>query len=170
MNKEVERALNGELTTDYNTLRAKAQAVDPRKGTMLLPSELYALDAERKKFLLDVSALFRKGGKVEEVSDGYHTFKELYHHRALLFASICNQHPDLAWKSKEHDDPDQPMYDGMFICGILTPEGEATYHYDLDPYWDMFQVPEISRAPKFDGHTPAIAIERIFKMFLPKDE
>ena len=25
-----------------------------------------------------------------DVSDGYHTFNELYHHRAVLFANICN--------------------------------------------------------------------------------
>ena len=53
------------------------------------------------------------------------------------------------------------MYDGMFICGINTPDGQATYHYDIDPYWDMFDVPELPKAPKFDGHTPAMAIERI---------
>lgn len=96
-----------------------------------------------------------------EVSDGYHTFNELYHHRAILFANICNSHPDLAWKSMQHDDPEFPMYDGMFIVGIETPEGQATYHYDIDPYWDIFHVKEIERAPKYDGHTPSDAIHRI---------
>ena len=95
------------------------------------------------------------------VSDGYHTFDELYHHRAILFSVICNLHPELAWKSKQHDDPNFPMYDGMFICGIDTPMGQATYHYDLDPYWDIFNVKELERAPKYDGHTPEDAINRI---------
>lgn len=95
------------------------------------------------------------------ISDGYHTFDELYHHRAILFSVICNLHPELAWKSKQHDDPNSPMYDGMFICGIETPEGQATYHYDIDPYWDIFNVKELERAPKFDGHTPEMAINRI---------
>ena len=95
------------------------------------------------------------------ISDGYHTFNELYHHRAVLFAVICNMYPDKAWKSKQHGDPNFPMYDGMFIVGIETPEGQATYHYDLDPYWDIFNVKEIERAPKFDGHTPDEAIRRI---------
>lgn len=99
-----------------------------------------------------------------EVSDGYHTFNELYHHRAVLFSVICNGHPELAWKSKKHHDPAEPMYDGMFIVGIETPNGQATYHYDLDPYWDMFRVKELESAPKWDGHTPAQAIERIAKM------
>lgn len=96
-----------------------------------------------------------------EVSDGYHTFNELYHHRAVLFSVICNEHPDLAWKSKHHHVGGEPMYDGMFIVGIDTPDGQATYHYDLDPYWDMFKVKELENAPEWDGHTPAQAIERI---------
>lgn len=99
-----------------------------------------------------------------EVSDGYHTFNELYHHRAILFAVICNEHPELAWKSLNHDNPDEPMYDGMFIVGINTPNGQATYHYDVDPYWDMFHVKELDRAPKWDGHTPTDAINRIMSL------
>lgn len=94
-----------------------------------------------------------------ETTDGYHTFNELYHHRAVLFSVICNLFPGRAWKSKLHDTGD--MFDGMFIVGIETPQGQATYHYDVDPYWDMFRVPELERAPKWDGHTPEIAIERI---------
>lgn len=96
---------------------------------------------------------------IGDVSDGYHTFNELYHHRAVLFSVICNLMPEKAWKSKYHDTGD--MYDGMFIVGIETPEGQATYHYDIDPYWDMFRVKELERAPKWDGHTPSDAIERI---------
>lgn len=96
---------------------------------------------------------------IGNLSDGYHTFNELYHHRAILFSVICNAMPDKAWKSKLHDTGD--MYDGMFIVGIETPEGQATYHYDIEPYWNMFNVKEIEKAPKWDGHTPQVAIERI---------
>lgn len=92
-------------------------------------------------------------------SDGYHTFDELYHHRAVLFSVICNTHKDIAWKSKKHDTGD--MYDGMFIVGIETPDGQATYHYDIEPYWDMFNVKELEFAPTWDGHTPGEAIRRI---------
>lgn len=112
-------------------------------------------------FLYNAAKTALPEGKIGDVSDGYHTFNELYHHRAVLFAALCNLYPDYAWKSKQHDDPNFPMYDGMFICGINAPDGQATYHYDIDPYWDMFDVPELPRAPKFDGHTPAMAIERI---------
>ena len=96
---------------------------------------------------------------IGDLSDGYHTFNELYHHRAVLFSVICNLMPEKAWKSKLHDTGD--MYEGMFIVGIETPNGQATYHYDTEPYWDMFRVKELERAPKYDGHTPQDAIERI---------
>lgn len=98
-------------------------------------------------------------GEYGKVSDGYHTFDELYHHRAVLFAVICNNNPELAWKSKLHDTGD--MYDGMFIVGIDTPKGQATYHYDIEPYWNIFNVQELDHAPKWDGHTPDEAIVRI---------
>lgn len=96
---------------------------------------------------------------IGDVSDGYHTFNELYHHRAVLFSVICNTFKDKAWKSKKHDAGD--MFDGMFIVGIETPQGQATYHYDINPYWDMFKVKELPNAPKWDGHTPEEAIKRI---------
>lgn len=98
--------------------------------------------------------------EIGDISDGYHTFNELYHHRALLFASVVNTNPEVAWKSKKHSDG--TMYDDMFIVGITTPEGDATYHYDIEPYWDMFHCQERSNAPVFDGHTPEIAVERIY--------
>lgn len=97
-----------------------------------------------------------------KTSDGYHTFDELYHHRAVLFSVIVSQFPRLAWKAKLH--ADGTMYDGMFIVGLNTPNGQATYHYDLDPYWNMFKCMELERAPEWDGHTPAQAIERIGKL------
>lgn len=99
---------------------------------------------------------------VGDFSDGYHTFNELYHHRAVLFSVICNMFPEKAWKSKLHDTGD--MFDGMFIVGIETEQGQATYHYDIEPYWDMFKVKELEKAPKWDGHTPTDAIQRIGNM------
>ena len=114
-----------------------------------------------------IKEMKERGHSADNISDTYHTFGELYHHRAILFATICNtaQFNGLAWKSKHHDDPSQPMYEGMFIVGIETPDGQATYHYDTDPYWDYFQVKELERAPKYDGHTPDDAIKRIMSLW-----
>lgn len=96
------------------------------------------------KFEFDVD---RKG----LISDGYHTFDELYYHRMMLFAVICKAYKDNAWKSWKHDDGS--MYDDYFIVGITTPEGNYTYHYNKK-HWNMFDVNELEFAPKYDGHTP----------------
>lgn len=89
--------------------------------------------------------------KSGECSDGYHTFNELYYHRAVLFSVILKDHKELAWKSKKHHDG--TMFDGMFIVGIDTPKGQYSYHYDLN-LWSLFDVKELDNAPKWDGHKP----------------
>lgn len=98
----------------------------------------------------------------KEITDGYHTFGELYFHRMVLFSIICNQNSDFAWKSKQHHDG--TMFDtDSFIVGIETPEGQYTYHYNLK-YWDMYNVEELKRAPKYDGHKPS-DILRLLSLF-----
>ena len=99
-----------------------------------------------------VNIQFVKSGNMGLVSDGHHTFNELYHHRMLLFSIVCNQNPENAWKSKLHHDGD--MFDGYFIVGINTIEGQYTYHYPLES-WDNFKVNELEFAPEWDGHQPA---------------
>lgn len=101
--------------------------------------------------------------KAGEISDGYHTFDELYEHRTALFATICNMLPALSWKSFKHDDG--TMYDNCFIAGIHTPEGNYTYHCD-NKYFYMFALtPEVEKAPLFDGHKPC-DYERLFSLCL----
>lgn len=116
---------------------------------------------ESNLFFANLAAML-SNGNCGAVSDGDHTFAELYHHRAVLTAALCNAHPKMCWKSKQHHDG--AMYPGYFIVGIDTPYGQATYHYPLT-YWDMFNVDEFRRAPKWDRHTSAEAIERIAKTF-----
>lgn len=90
---------------------------------------------------------------IEDVSDGYHTFGSLYHQRAVLFATIVNQNPDKAWKSRRHEDGELCFGShSWFIVGIETPAGQYTYHYDTS-YWDLFKCKELERAPHWDGHT-----------------
>lgn len=109
--------------------------------------------------LIEVADLIEPKPVTGDTSDGFHTFDELYHHRAVLFSLIVACFPSASWKSKRHSDG--TMYDGMFIVGIETNWGQATYHYDVDKYWDMFRCRELERAPEWDGHTPDQAIERI---------
>lgn len=84
-----------------------------------------------------------------EVSDGSHTFNELYHVRTILFAVICNQNKETAWKSKLHSDG--TMFNDYFIAGATTPDGDFTFHQHLD-YWDKFDVEEMERGKEWDGH------------------
>lgn len=89
-----------------------------------------------------------------EVSDGYHTFNQLYHQRAVLFATIVNQNKDKSWKSFKHSDGNY-CFDRngeWFIVGIDTPQGSYTYHYTKE-YWDMFDCQELECGKEWDGHT-----------------
>lgn len=98
-----------------------------------------------------VNIMKRKNQSVGELSDGYHTFNELYLHRMKLFSIICNTYKSKSWKSKLHSDG--TMYDNMFIVGISTPAGDYSYHYDIE-HWDEFDVRELEFAPEWDGHKP----------------
>ena len=100
----------------------------------------------------------------KDISDGHHTFRELYKQRLIMFCTICNCFPNLSWKSRKHfDEENDPMFNGDFIAGINTPEGIATYHIKLE-YWDLFEIPEIDRAPKYDNYTPDDVMNRIFSL------
>ena len=92
------------------------------------------------------------------ISDGSHTFGDLYYHRCVLFSVICNQNLDKAWKSLFHDDG--TMYEGYFIVGINTPEGDYTYHYPLFQWKYFDKVKELEYAPEWDGHSPN-SVERL---------
>lgn len=93
-------------------------------------------------------------GDMGEVSDGYHTFNQLYHQRAVLFATIVKQNKEKAWKSWKHGDG-KFCFDSnkeWFIVGVDTPKGSYTYHYEKK-YWDMFDCVELERGKFWDGHT-----------------
>lgn len=97
----------------------------------------------------------------EDTSDGWHTFKELYHHRALLFSVIVSNYRDLCWKSKRHHDG--KLLDWNFIVGIDTPWGQASYHYGMD-YWDLFDCKVLERAPYYDGYSANESVTRIARL------
>src|SRR5882672_12208140 len=92
------------------------------------------------------------------VSDGYHTFEELYEHRLILFACLCNQNIELAWKSRFHNDGSS--YNGWFIAGMSLPTGQITYHIP-ERLWDLYKIKELINAPKFDGHNSNDVLGRL---------
>jgi hypothetical protein len=95
-----------------------------------------------------------------QISDGSHTFDELYYHRMVLFAIICNQNKVNAWKSWKHSDG--TMFDDYFIVGVSTSAGDYSYHYHKN-FWDKFDVTELHNAPEWDGHKPS-DIDRLFSL------
>ena len=101
----------------------------------------------------------RDHGIGSNIRDEYHTMSELYFNRMILFSVICglvnknNNDNVYAWRSKLHSEEDDPMFDGYFIVGVSTPEGEYSYHCQLK-YWDHFDTCKtLERAPMYDGHT-----------------
>lgn len=101
---------------------------------------------------------------IGDMSDGYHTFNQLYHQRAVLFATIVKQNNDKAWKSFKHEDGKYCFdSDGeWFIVGVDTPQGSYTYHYSKE-YWDMFDCEELPCAKHWDGHTEE-DVTRLFSL------
>lgn len=88
---------------------------------------------------------------VDKISDGYHTFADLYEQRLILSAALAKNNPH-AWKSKRHEDGSVPFGGGWFIMGFDTDVGCYTYHYELKD-WDLFQCKELDKGKPWDGHT-----------------
>jgi hypothetical protein len=100
---------------------------------------------------------------VGSLSDGYHTFNELYAHRNRLFVSLLNifhkSKMYTVWKSKKSQEGH--AQGDWFIAGIDTKDkqGYITYHLPMS-MWDVVQAPEIERA-RWDGHTSPIVLFRL---------
>jgi len=96
-----------------------------------------------------------------QISDGYHTFDELYDHRCHLFIALMCSNPNLSWRSKKHEDG--TMYPSWFIAGMNLPGGQISYHLPLW-MWDLLDNGDIDTmecSPKWDGHTPADVVKRL---------
>ena len=89
---------------------------------------------------------------IGDLSDGFHTFNQLYYQRMMLFATIVKQNRDKAWKSLRHEDGELCFGGGWFIVGVDTPEGSYTYHYE-DNYYSLFDCAELECGKHWDGHT-----------------
>lgn len=90
--------------------------------------------------------------EIDDISDGFHTFRQLYYQRMMLFATIVKQNKDRAWKSLRHEDGELCFGGGWFIVGVDTPEGSYTYHYEVN-YFSLFDCEELERSKHWDGHT-----------------
>lgn len=104
------------------------------------------------------------------ISDGYHTFDEIYDHRVTLWIALCRMADrglfGIPWRSKMHSDGSS--FEGQFVLGMGEDPGEQiTYHLPLSR-WDECGFARIcelgsgyNEIPKFDGHTSADVLQRI---------
>lgn len=103
-------------------------------------------------------------GNVSDMSDGFHTFKEYETFRMLYNAALFNCLVDKCkvCKSLYHDDGEKPFGGGYFVVYAELPTGQISNHYELE-YWDLFNIPIVNKAPKWDGHTTSDVMDRLFK-------
>lgn len=106
-----------------------------------------------------------KEGEIGSVSDGYHTFDELYDCRrtynALLFNEWAKDERYEVHKSTKHFDDELCFGGGWFIVAAELPTGQISNHYEMK-YWDQFNIPARYKAAKeWDGHTPQDALNRM---------
>lgn len=105
------------------------------------------------------------------ISDGYHTFNELYEYRLLYNASMFNELAKQGLydvhKSKRHSDGEECFGGGWFIVQAQLPTGQISNHYEMKD-WDLFQVPIKEKANIWDGHTPQDVAKRLRDFLTPK--
>ena len=105
------------------------------------------------------------------ISDGYHTFNELYEYRLLYNASMFNELAKQGLydvhKSKRHSDGEECFGGGWFIVQAQLPTGQISNHYEMKD-WDLFQIPEKEKANIWDGHTPQDVAKRLRDFLTPK--
>lgn len=119
---------------------------------------------------------------IKHLSDGYHTFEELYEFRKMYNAVLFNEWaktnvathlllsnpPQIPFEAKynvhkswKHNDGELCFGGGWFIVSAMLPTGLISNHYKAED-WDLFQVPEVEKALyEFDGHTGADVLERL---------
>lgn len=103
---------------------------------------------------------------VGEISDGFHTFNELYYYRMLYNAAFFNRLPkEKVHKSKRHHTGEECFGGWGFIVMAELPTGQISNHYEMK-WWDLFNIPEKEIADEWDGHTPKEAAERLYKFIL----
>lgn len=99
-----------------------------------------------------------------EVSDGYHTFNELYEFRKLYNAALFNEwateHAYGVHKSWRHHDGELCFGGGWFIVMATLRTGQISNHYEAKD-WELFKISERHTANEWDGHTTADVADRL---------
>ena len=113
------------------------------------------MDCTKTRFQAMINLMETTTSK-RELSDGFHTFEELYDHRCLLFLNFCLLLPKYAtaWKA----DPKTP---GWFLLYAELKAGQVSYHL---PNKFLYLISgAIRELPDYqwDGHTSEITLARL---------
>ena len=137
-----------------------------RAGTIV--SVIRAESLDKLNFLENATEIaMHKDKTVGSMSDGYHTFDELYDFRkaynACLFNIWYKQGMYGVHKSKRHSDGEECFGGGWFVVSCNTPYGQITNHYEMKD-WDLFKCKTEEKAHPWDGHSAKDALERLLKV------
>lgn len=117
--------------------------------------------------LRDINEMIQKltSEQRQQVTDGYHTFSELYEFRKMFNAVLFNQWAELlkynVHKSIRHEDGEICFGGGWFVVIAMLPDGQITNHYEMKD-WDLFKIPQKEKALfKFDGHNAQDVLNRL---------
>lgn len=104
---------------------------------------------------------------VEEASDGYHTFDELYDFRRVYNACLFNewylQGKYQVHKSERHSDGELCFGGGWFIVVATLPGGDISNHYEMK-HWDLFDCEVRETGKEWDGHTSEDVLSRLSEL------
>jgi hypothetical protein len=89
----------------------------------------------------------------QDLSDGYHTFDELYEHRNMLFLSLCLSMRHDAWMTEPSE--------GWFVVFLELITGQISYHIPEKYYGRLLGRIGVDKDYKWDGHTSADAVNRL---------
>lgn len=91
-----------------------------------------------------------------DISDGYHTFDELYEHRVALFLALCNQNGTRVFYKQD--------YEEWFCIYLELPCGQISYH--VPNKFLPWAKERFTHSPnhEFDGHKSPDVIGRLHDM------
>lgn len=91
---------------------------------------------------------------VDNSTDGFHSFDELYEHRNLLFINLCLDSVFPCWIRPEED------YPGYFCLYLKLSSGQISYHIPNE-YRHLIEDRVHGYVEEWDGHTSEDVIGRL---------
>jgi len=128
-----------------------------RSGELLAPAQTLKQCKEIEKWILGEPKVAKDPG---EISDGYHTFSELYAARHILFVNVCLMSPNIAFWT--HRSKEGEVMDGWFILGLQSSNEQLTFHLPVEYlHYVKGVIKEVERNKLYDDHGGVEVLERL---------